>query len=103
MAEWLWPALLALFAVGVPIARFRRSRRMVNAWARANNLAIVKRHWPALRLGPWFLLIGKQAVRYVTVRDVYGQDRRCWLKLGSLWGLTDDIEVRWEDESGRLV
>jgi hypothetical protein len=77
---------------------------MVAAWAAANNLAIVKRHWAFFRMGPWPLLLGKQAIRYLTVRDVYGQDRRCWLKLGSaLWGLTDQIEVRWEDQRGVLA
>lgn len=71
---------------------------MVADWAAANNLAVVERHPTWCRMGPWPLLIGKHAVRYLTVRDVHGQDHRCWLKLGSaLWGLTDQIEVRWEN------
>src|SRR5271169_2209138 len=103
MGDWL-PALPVLaVVVGLQIARFHRARRMVAAWAKANHLAIVKRHRPFLTMGPWPLLVGNQAVRYLTVRDVYGHDRRCWLKLGSaLGGLTDQIEVRWDDERGQL-
>ncbi len=94
----LWPivafALVALYLV----ARLRRARRMVSRWAAANGLTIVKRHWLFFRLSPWpFVALGRQTVRYVSVRDAQGEVRRCWLLLGQfLWGLTDRVQAVWE-------
>lgn len=99
--EGLWFALvIGAFAAVLGIYRTRKARQIISRWAAANDLTVVARHLMLFRLSPWpFAMVGKQAVRYVTVRGPEGLERRCWLLVGDLWWglIADKVEVVWEN------
>jgi len=97
-----WP-VVAVPVIGTWLFfRRRRRQRLVDEWARANNLRVVRRLWTGWRVGPFpVAALGRQAVEHLEVSDQDGRLRRCWLKMGDfVVGLLDDrIEVSWESDA----
>jgi hypothetical protein len=93
---------LFIFAVAVAVAivfwRLSRVRAILEAWAQENRVEIISRTHGLFRLGPFFFTLGHQVVYLLTVRDQYGIERKCWVRLGGVFtGLKDDkVETRWE-------
>src|ERR1700687_4278323 len=93
-------------AVGLALMIYRQSRirTLLESWAATNGLEIVKRTSGLFRAGPFFLTLGHQVVYRLVVRDRQGNERKCWVRLGSfLMGiLSDNVEGKW-DRSGQFA
>jgi len=97
-----WPLITFAILSAWLIVRARRRRRIVEGWARSNNLRVVRRLWSGLSIGPFpFAALGRQAVEHLEVSDQDGKLRRCWLKIGDfVVGLLDDrVEVMWDNDA----
>ena len=101
--EERWDILLAVAALGVVIWvwTIRKSKRMVEEWARRQGLQIVSSEFRWWRRGPFFWKSSRnQTVLYVTVRMPDGSPRSAFIRCGNWWvGLfTDQLEVKWVEE-----
>ena len=80
--------------------RCRRSRSMLDDWARAGGLQLLSCERRYLRSGPFFFRHAKgQEIFYITVRDREGEVRRAYVRCGGwfLGLLTDKVTVEWQD------
>jgi len=78
---------------------FRKSRRLLEQWARANDLEVISAERRYLRRGPFFWRSGKgHEVFHVTVRDAAGRHRHAYVRAGGWWWgmMSDDVAVEWD-------
>ena len=96
---------LLLFAALVVVGTFLvvvwyrgRVDRLVQEWARSRGVTVIRRNRTWLRVGPLRPVDTSQTVRYLTVRDASGVERKVWLLLGS-WSLgvvDSEVDEVWE-------
>jgi len=96
--------LLILFAVAIAVPlmvwHWKRSRKLVENWAKENAYAVVEIERRFLRAGPfsWRRSRGHE-VFHVVVRDARGQRRTAFVRTGG-WFLgqcSDQVTVEWDD------
>jgi len=92
--------VVVLFAAGSlgVLLHNRRADRLVREWAESRGVAIVRRNRTWSRLGPGTPLDTNQVLRYLTVRDASGAERKVWLLLGSddLGLIDNSVDEIWE-------
>jgi hypothetical protein len=102
MDESLWlliPLIVMPLIVSFVFWHLRRSRSLVEQWARSEGLELVSAERRLLRRGTfWWRTARSQEVFYVTVRD-QGRLGHAYLRVGSFFGglLSDEVTVEWED------
>ncbi len=102
-----WQILLIVVVLGFAFWGWtmRKSKRMVEDWARQQGLYIVSSEFRWWRRGPFFWKSSRnQTVLYVTVRMPDGSPRSAFIRCGSWWWglLGDQMEVKWLDEGSPL-
>jgi hypothetical protein len=92
---------LVVAGIGIWIWTIRKSKRMVEEWARQQGLQIVASEFRWWRRGPFFWKSSRnQTVLYATVRLPDGSVRAAFIRCGSWWlgVLQDRLEVKWAEE-----
>ncbi|HUT01262.1 MAG TPA: hypothetical protein VM031_02310 [Phycisphaerae bacterium] len=97
-------SVLAVAAIGALVVflgtwHFRRSRRLVDDWARANQLDLLSADRRFFRLGPfWWRTARNQEVFRVTVRDADGQIRHGYVRVGGwfMGMLSGKVTAQWD-------
>ena len=81
---------------------YRKADERLKGWAQENGYHILEQQHRAIARGPFFWsATGNQAVFRVRVQDTAGYPRSGWVRVGNWWSgiLSDEVEVRWDDES----
>ncbi len=90
--------VLVALAVAMWVWTIRKSKRMVEEWARQQGMHLVSSEFRWWRRGPFFWKSSRnQTVLYVTVRMTDASIRSAFIRCGSWWwGLfQDQMEVKW--------
>ena len=78
-----------------------RSQTIIEGWALENGYRLLEIETPILSKGPFFWTTSRgQTVYRFVVEDGAGRTRSGWARCGSwfLGLMSDNIEVRWDDE-----
>ncbi len=78
----------------------RRSRDYVRKWAERSGLVLKDVRYRLGVFGPFFCMSNMQAVYRITVTDGDGHLRKGWVRVGSWFWLTDEVEVLWDSDMG---
>ena len=100
MADFLnrYAIFLSIFTISIVVMFMtrRRTDRILEKWARANQVDIIFKSLGLSKSGPFFFTVGHQAVYLLTVRNQHGVEERCWVRLGGFFGLSEKVEAKWE-------
>jgi hypothetical protein len=91
--------LLGLFVISI-IWAYSRSDRLLNRWAKENGYVLLKSQYVASYNNPFPFASRGQAVCKIVVRDLSGNRRTGWVRLGNwFFGILKyEVAVKWDDE-----
>ncbi len=102
--------LFVLFVASIAVAiasiwwQSDKSQIIVQEWAQQNGFRLLESKF-SLSKGPFLWTSSKrQTVYRVRVEDKSGRVRGGWVKCGSYWWglMSDEAQVRWDDEPGAV-
>ncbi|TAL72124.1 MAG: hypothetical protein EPN56_06180 [Rhodanobacter sp.] len=97
--------LFPLLIVGIgllALRQYRSAQTLLQDWARANHLRILRKRRGIPPLSMWFTTSRNQYLYRVEVLDeTTRRIRKGWIKLGTFWWGTmspDAVEATWDEE-----
>jgi hypothetical protein len=88
------------FLIGYLVFHRKRVNSILDKWAAGNEVQVIKIKSGVFRRSPFSSTFGRQEVYYLIVRDMEGEERGCWVRIGDFLSgplFSSCVEELWED------